>query len=251
LDFSQFGSAALAIGALAFFAGGTVKGAIGLGLPLVAVPVLASAMDPKVAVAMMTVPVLSSNIWLVFQGGRFSATLRRFWVLMLTLAVFTVFSAQLLVEIEAATASLLLGLAVIAFCVMQLFPINTQVSKRAERWLNPFVGAVTGLMGGISNFFGPPLIGYLIALRLEKDAFVAAISLFFIIGGVPLYGSLAWHGVLTVKVLTASAVAAVIVLIGVAFGARLRRVVRPDTFQKILLGVLFVIGLNLVRRGLL
>jgi hypothetical protein len=249
LDFSQFGSTALAIGAAAFFAGGTVKGVIGLGLPLVAVPVLASAMDPKLAVAMMSVPVLSSNAWLVLRGGRFRATVRRFWPLILSLTGFTVLSAQLLVEIDAATASLVLGFAVTGFCAMQLFPIRRRVSKRAERWLNPGIGAVAGLMGGISNFFGPPLIGYLIALRLEKDAFVAAVTLFFIFGGVPLYGSLAWHGVLTAQVLAASAMAAVVVLIGVAFGTRLRRVVRQETFQKILIGALFVIGLNLMRRG--
>ena len=232
-----------------FFAGGTVKGVIGLGLPLVAVPVLASAMDPKVAVAMMTVPVLSSNAWLVLRGGRLRATVRRFWPLILTLAGFTLLSAQFLVEIDAATASLLLGLAVTGFCVMQLFPIHQRVSKRAERWLSPGMGAVAGLMGGISNFFGPPLVGYLITLRLDKDTFVAAITLFFIFGGVPLYGSLAWHGVLTAQVLAASAIAAVIVFAGVAFGARLRRVVRQQTFERILIGVLFLIGLNLIRRG--
>lgn len=249
MDFSQFGLAALAVGAAAFFAGGTVKGVIGLGLPLVAVPVLASAMDPKVAVAMMTVPVLSSNAWLVLRGGRCRATLRRFWPLILTLAGFTLLSAQLFVEIDAATASLLLGLAVVGFCAMQLFPIKVEVSKRAERWLNPGIGAVAGLMGGISNFFGPPVMAYLIALRLEKDTFVAAVTLFFIVGGVPLYGSLAWHGVLSEKVLIASSIAAIIVLAGVAFGTKLRRFVRQETFERFLIGGLFLIGLNLIRRG--
>lgn len=249
MDFSQFGLAALAVGAAAFFAGGAVKGVLGLGLPLVAVPVLASAMDPKLAIAMMSVPVLTSNIWLVFKGGRFRETVRRFWPLMLSLALWTALSAQLLVEIDAATASLLLGFAVVGFCVLQVFPVKLAVSKRAERWLNPGIGAVSGLMGGISNFFGPPVIAYLVALRLEKDAFVSAVTLFFVIGGVPLYGSLAWHGVLSEKVLIASSIAAVIVMAGVAFGAQLRRLVRQETFERALIGVLFVIGLNLIWRG--
>lgn len=249
MDFSQFGLAALAVGAAAFFAGGAVKGVLGLGLPLVAVPVLASAMDPKLAIAMMSVPVLTSNIWLVFKGGRFRETVRRFWPLMLSLALLTALSAQLLVEIDAATASLLLGFAVVGFCVLQVFPVKLAVSKRAERWLNPGIGAVSGLMGGISNFFGPPVIAYLVALRLEKDAFVSAVTLFFVVGGVPLYGSLAWHGVLSEKVLIASSIAAVIVMAGVAFGAQLRRLVRQETFERALIGVLFLIGLNLIWRG--
>ncbi|MHA1570629.1 MAG: sulfite exporter TauE/SafE family protein [Alphaproteobacteria bacterium] len=250
LDFSQFGSIALVVGTAVFFAGGAVKGVLGLGLPLVAVPILASAMDPKIAVAMMSVPVLTSNIWLVFKGGRFVATIARFWPLTLALGVFTLLSAQLFVEIDTATASLILGLAVTAFCVLQVFPITMTVSKSAERWLNPGVGALSGLMGGISNFFGPPLFAYLVALRLQKDAFVAAVTLFFIVGGVPLYGSLAWHGVLTLKVLFASTIATIVVMLGVAFGTRLRRVVQQRTFERILIGVLFLIGLNLMRRGL-
>ncbi len=249
MDYSQFGLAALAVGAAAIFAGGMVKGVLGLGLPLVAVPVLASAMDPKVAVAMMTVPVLSSNIWLVFRGSRFRATVHRFWLLMLALAGFTLLSAQLFVKISAATASLLLGLSVIGFVAMQIFPIKAVVSRRTERWLSPGIGAVSGLMGGISNFFGPPVIAYLIALRLEKDAFIAAVTLFFIVGGVPLYGSLAWHGVLNQKVLIASTGAAAIALAGVAIGSQLRRFVRQETFERILIGSLLVIGLNLIWRG--
>lgn len=249
MEFSQFGLTALAIGAAAVFAGGTVKGVLGIGLPLVAVPVLASAMDPKVAVAMMTVPVLSSNVWLVARGSRLRATVQRFWPLILTLAGFTLLSAQLFVEIDAATASFLLGLAVLGFCAMQLFPIKAAVSRRAERWLGPGIGAVSGLMGGISNFFGPPVIAYLIALRLDKDTFVAAVTLFFIVGGVPLYGSLAWHGVLNDNVLVASSIAAIVALAGVAFGVKLRRFVRQETFERFLIGGLFLIGLNLIWRG--
>ncbi|MCH8110447.1 MAG: hypothetical protein IH905_00595 [Proteobacteria bacterium] len=46
----------LVLGALAFFAGGAVKGVMGIGLPLILVPLLATVFDLPTAVAIMVVP---------------------------------------------------------------------------------------------------------------------------------------------------------------------------------------------------
>ena len=87
-------SAALLIGASAFFAGGSVKGAFGFGLPLVAVPILASVSAPATAVSLMFIPVLAANVWQAFQGGYYGRAWRRFWPYLLTMAVATVAAVQ-------------------------------------------------------------------------------------------------------------------------------------------------------------
>ena len=51
---------------LAILLGGLIKGAIGLGAPLVAVPVLAAIYGVKTAIAVMTVPLIVSNIWQIW-----------------------------------------------------------------------------------------------------------------------------------------------------------------------------------------
>ena len=50
--------------AIALAAGGTAKGLTGLGLPMVAVPVLAGFLGVERAVMIMIMPVLVLNIWL-------------------------------------------------------------------------------------------------------------------------------------------------------------------------------------------
>lgn len=240
----------LIFGAATFFVGGAVKGIAGFGLPLVAVPILANAVDPKVVIALMAVPVLASNLWLSVRGGRLGEMLRRFWPLLVTMVLFTVVGAQLLAWIDAGTASLLLGLAVLLFCASQIMPAVRKVPPRLERWLSPVVGGVAGLIGGISNFFGPVLIAYLIALRLPKDAFVSSLTLFFVVSAFPLYGTLAVGGILDREVLLASMAATVVVFIGVAVGARLRRIIPEDSFRKALFVILALIAFNLIRRGL-
>ena len=51
---------------LALAAGSLVKGISGLGLPLTAIPVMASFMDVDRAVAIMVIPGVLINIWLLW-----------------------------------------------------------------------------------------------------------------------------------------------------------------------------------------
>jgi len=249
-DFSQFGWWALTIGAISFVLGGVVKGVIGLGLPMVAVPVLATFMDPKVAVALMTVPVLTSNVWIVGTSRQVRQLFARFWPVLITLVIFTFAGAQFFVKMDANLASIMVGVGIVIVCLFQAFPIKTSVDPKHEVWLGPVIGAAAGFMGGMTNYLAPLLIIYLMALRVQRDIFVFSMSLFFVFGSAPLFGSLAVNHILDENVLVISAAATVFAIIGLQLGAALRRRVPQKTFEKILLAVLFLIGLNLIRRGI-
>lgn len=250
MSFADLDALTIALGTLAFVAGGAVKGVLGVGLPLVTVPFLATVFDPPTALALMAVPAISSNLWQTFHGHHHGRALRRFWVLLVFVVAFTAVAAHFVVRIDVRTGSLVLGAIVIAFCLADFVPRGFTVPAAAERWLNPAVGTVAGLLGGVSNFYGPPIAIYLVALRLSKDEFVATTAICFIAGGVPLYASLAANGVLTVEALAASALAALPVLLGMGAGMGLRRRISQAIFQRLLVATLLVVGLNLVRRGL-
>ena len=47
--------------------GGLIKGTLGVGLPLFAVPVMSLFISSTQAIALVSVPVLVSNIWQVWQ----------------------------------------------------------------------------------------------------------------------------------------------------------------------------------------
>ena len=248
-DFSQFGWWALTIGAISFVLGGLVKGVIGLGLPMVAVPVLATFMDPKVAVALMSVPVLTSNVWIVGTSGRVRELFARHWTVLIPLVIFTFAGAQFFVKMDVGLASIMVGVGIVIVCLIQAFPIKTSVDPKHEVWLGPSVGAAAGFMGGMTNYLAPILIIYLMALRVPRDFFVFSMSLFFVFGSTPLFGSLATNHILDENVLVISAVATVFAVAGLQLGAVLRRRIPQAIFEKVLLAVLFLIGLNLIRRG--
>ena len=52
-----------------------VKGAIGLGLPTVAMGLLGSVMPPAEAAALLLVPSLVTNVWQLLAGPRFGLLL--------------------------------------------------------------------------------------------------------------------------------------------------------------------------------
>ena len=207
-------------------------------------------MDPKVAVAMMTVPVLSSNIWMVVVSGKFRQLFSRYWHLLAALAVFTFIGAQFFARMDAGFASLMVGIGIVLVCLAQAFPLRLTIASRHETWLGPMVGTIAGAMGGTTNFFAPALVAYLMALRVEKDEFVAAMALFFMVASPLLFGSLAMHNILNLDILLVSAVATILVIVGLMIGAGLRRVIPQAAFEKILLVGLAIVGLNLIRKGL-
>jgi hypothetical protein len=240
-----FLAAALAVLLLA----GTVKGAIGIGLPLITVPALAFFVGVPQAIAVMSLPILITNGYQAFTNAELPASARRFWPLLLALVAGVLLGANLLVALDPRTLYTVLGVAVIVFGALNLANPRIAVPAGAQRWLPWPIGFGAGVLGGLSNFFGPPIVMYLVALRLPREAFVATVGLAFFVGAVPLYSLLAWHGVYGWPQAAASAAAILPVLAGVRIGERLRQRVPQETFRLLVLALLIVIGLNLLRRA--
>jgi uncharacterized membrane protein YfcA len=236
--------------AIAFLAGGTVKGAVGVGLPLVAVPIMAMVLKPTTAIALPIIPILISNVWQTWDCGYFLVSLKRFWPLFVALIPTTLIGGQLLVSVSAETSAMLLGSMLIIFCVLQLSPLSIHIPERAERWLSPLIGLASGFVGGMTSFFGPIPVTYLMLLRLPKDEFVGTIALFYLIACSMLYIMLAAHEILTLDELLVSALALLPVMVGLLLGRMLRRRISQETFRRALILVLCILGLSLLGRSL-
>src|SRR2546430_5480360 len=65
--------------AAALLLAGFIKGVIGLGLPTVSIGLLAVAMHPSRAIALVIVPAIVTNIWQTFAGPYLRDIIRRLW----------------------------------------------------------------------------------------------------------------------------------------------------------------------------
>ena len=231
--------------------GGAVKGVTGIGLPLIAVSGVASVTDVQTGVALIVIPIVASNLWQAVRAGWPGVTLRRFWPVLVPLIAGLWWSTGMVAASGGRTLNLILGATVVVFSVVFAISPRLRVPHRAERWSGVLIGTIGGVIGGFTTVFGPPISMYLLALDLKKEEFVQAVGILFFAGSVPMMVFYWFHGVLRPDNVGWSALACLPVFLGLAVGQWVRGRVDQDTFRKVLLALLFVVGLNLLRRAFL
>src|SRR6516165_12627902 len=110
----------LVVIAAIFLLAGFIEGVIGLGLPTVSVSLLALAMPPGRALAIVIVPAIVTNIWQTFVGPYLRDIVRRLWPLMIGTAVGIWLNAGALTGPSARYASIVLGLLLVTYAVTGL-----------------------------------------------------------------------------------------------------------------------------------
>lgn len=234
--------------AVALLTGGLVKGALGVGLPLVAVPLLSLGMPPHLAIALLVVPVLASNFWQAVEGGRLVPSLQRFGGLIAAQFLATVLTVRMTLALSASQLSAMLAGAVLLAVALMAWKPTLQISASRERAVGVGVGLLSGLLGGVSSLTGPVIITYLMALRLRRDEFVGSISIIYLSGALPLYGAMLLFGRLGPTELTGSLLALVPMAAGLLAGKALRQHLDDNRFRRVLLVFLIVLAILLLLK---
>jgi uncharacterized membrane protein YfcA len=229
---------------------GLTKGVLGVGLPLIAVPLLSQIVPVPEAIMTLLLSQVLSNGYQAVQGGHLGLVLRRFWPLFLPMIIGVFFGARLLVSLDQRMLSLIVGGVLLLFVAIDFFPRLTRIEVHHERLISPLVGALCGFMGGVSSFYGPPALMYMVALRLPKELFISAASTAFFLGGLPLMVSLVAYGALGKEEFIFSAASAVPVFAGLLLGQQIQNRLPQAVFRKAIFAFLALLGLSLVLRAL-
>lgn len=244
---APFEAGAVALAAGAFVLGGVVKGTLGIGLPLVAVPLLALSMPATRAIGLMVIPVVASNTWQVWDSGISVEGVRRFLPLIAALLVTTLVTVPMTLKLSDAGLRGVLALVVLLAVVLTALPLKLQVTPAREAWCSLGVGLLSGVMGGLSSLTGPVIVSYLVSLRLQREVFVGSISVIYLAGALPLYASMAAHDRIGVADVGLSALALVPMACGLLVGKRLRGRLDETWFRRLLLLFLVCVAISLLR----
>jgi uncharacterized membrane protein YfcA len=228
-----------------FLLAGLVKGVIGMGLPTVAMGLLALALPPAEAAAILVVPSLVTNVWQLLAGPRFAALARRLWPMMAAVLLGTIAGADVIAGNVAGLAKIGLGIALIVYAVVGLAGIRLSIAARHEGWLGPLVGAITGLVTGATGVFVIPAVPYLQAIGLEKDELIQALGLSFTVSTVALAIGLLRVDAWQMGSVWISLLALVPALIGMQAGQWLRQRIAAATFRRVFFAGLLLLGATL------
>lgn len=236
--------------ALAMMCGGFIKGALGVGTPLLTVPMMAMVLPPQMAVVMMAMPVVVANVWQVKDASDPKQTLMRFWPALVAMMIGTWIGVKVLKGIDERMLLYVVGAAVISFTLLQASPKKIAISLNWEKLAGFLFCFVAGIIGGLSSMFGPMMILYLVSItHLDKNEFVGTISVFYIIAVVPWVCVMAILGVLNLPMMISSTLAVIPLFIGLMAGRSVRTHIKESLFKKLVLVVLMVSGLSMLWRA--
>ena len=243
--------ATLVLAFTTFFAAGLVKGVTGMGLPTVAMGVLGAAISPLAAASLLIVPSLVTNVWQLFAGPHFGSLLRRLWPMMSAVFVGALLGSRWISRGDTGVTTTMLGVLLIIYSAYTLFAGQLSVPGRAETWLSPLVGAITGALTGATGVFVIPAVPYLQALGLSKDDLVQALGLSFTVSTAALAIGLGAHGAFQNDYVQLSVFAVIPSLAGMWAGRSVRDRISPVAFRRGFLVCLLLLGGEMASRPLL
>jgi len=236
---------ALSVILLALFLGGVLKGATGVGVPLVAVPVIAAFYDVRIAVVIMVTPNFLTNIWQVWNhrttrlpqqfGLRFAlAGAVGAFLGTVMLATFSVWVLQLIMA----------GIIVVYVTLRLARPAMQLAFERALQVVLP-VGFASGVLQGAAGISAPISVSFLNAMRLDRPVFIHTITGIFVSMSLIQIPSLFAYGMMTPALLGLGALAVVPLLLGMPIGGWIARRISAKTFDRIMLGFLTILAARL------
>ncbi|MFP2957812.1 sulfite exporter TauE/SafE family protein [Myxococcus sp. 1LA] len=231
-----------------FVLAGLVKGVVGLGLPTIAMALLALVMPPARAAALLIVPSLVTNVWQLRPWSTLGPLLRRLAPMQAGVCGGTLTGAWVLGAPVGAWATVSLGVALVAYALWGLSGARVAVGPVGEKWLGPWVGAVTGFVTAATGVFVIPAVPYLQALGFEREELIQAMGISFTVSTLALAVGLHFNASESGTPWGLSLLMLPAALMGMQAGQALRQRLSPRLFRTCFLVSLILLGIHMVAR---
>ncbi|ASJ72978.1 hypothetical protein IMCC3135_14465 [Granulosicoccus antarcticus IMCC3135] len=232
-----------------YFVAGVIKGMLGIGFPTAAVSLLAQVTDARTAISLVVIPMVVTNAWQVWRSRRVSWVLKSFWLLLVVMLVLTALFSQVSVLVPVALLTGVLGLIVTVYSASSLYRPIFFIPDRLDRIAQVTAGVSAGIMAGLVGVWAPPILIYLNARRISKEAFVATTGVLMCLGSIVLFTGYVKAGLIGGSIMVMSSLLLVPSLLGFSSGEWIRHRMSAKRFERVLLWFFLIMGLNLIRRA--
>jgi len=233
--------AAIAVGSL-------LKSITGMGVPVVAIPVISLVVGVEEAVIVVALPNLLLNLVLAWRERSHLDATRDLPMLGFTGVVGAVLGTLLLVAVPDEPLVVLLAVAVLGYVATFVLGVEpTMKPETASRWA-PGVGLSAGFMQGAVGISGPLIGTWIHSYRLGRASYILSVTTLFSLAGAAQLAVLLGGSELA-GLWTPTLLACVPALATVPVGARLRGRMTSHTFDGLIVGVLALAAVVLVVRA--
>ena len=234
-----------------FFIASFLKGLTGLGFSTLCLGFLAVFIDLKLAIPLVFLPSLTSNLIIMIQTGRFIEGLKRFWLLYISALPGLVIGIWFLGSSQNQAPAVLLGIVMFLYGFWGLKQGLIQLSEKKEKQLAMPVGIISGLVNGATGSQIMPIMPYLLSIKMDRDLFIQSINCAFTFNTIVMMIGLGKLGLITQSVVYLSAGGILPVALGIFLGGKIRKRVSDDLYRKMVLSLLIALGISLIFKSLL
>lgn len=232
------------LGIIAFCAG-FIQGLSGFGSVLLSLPLLACFLDVKTAIPLVALYGVALTVFLLVQ-------LRQHWDWrkLYPLCVGSVPGAPvgvwLLNSLDAQIIQWIVGAVLVAYALYGL--LMKPVVKELSRVWAYGAGFLAGCLGGAISASGPPVIVYTSLMPWSKDQIKVTLQGFFVISGLVVIAAQAAGGLMTGKVIYFFLASLPVLIFGTWAGSLLYGRIREESYRKIMLVLLGMLGLFMILK---
>jgi uncharacterized membrane protein YfcA len=242
------GTSDLLILVLGLGVAGLVKGGTGMGLPLVATPILAGVFGPKAAVVIVTIPIFAANSMLLVQGWRRMDVLRGIVSIIVASAIGTAIGVNLLALLDQRTFAILISLMVAIFLLRGDRLIGDDPGARRARILGPAVGFVGGVLQGTTSIASPLIGSFFHARKMDRHDYVVVLAAIFELNALIQLIGYSLLGLYTPDILAIGLLGLVPTLLALMAGIYFRTRLDQARFRQLIVVLLVLSVANLLWR---
>jgi uncharacterized protein len=228
---------------------GFAKGTTGMGLPLVATPILAGVFGPRAAVVIVTIPIFASNSLLLLQGWRRLEVLRGIVPIVIASAIGTAIGVNLLALLDQRTFAILISAVVVIFLLRGDRLIGEDPGARRARILGPVVGFIGGVLQGTTSIASPLIGSFFHARKMDRNDYVIVLAAIFELNAIIQLIGYALLGLYTPSVLAIGLLGLVPTLLALMVGIFFRSRLDQARFRQLIVVLLVLSVANLLWKS--
>jgi hypothetical protein len=228
---------------------GLLKGIIGVGMPVVALPLLSLLIDIKSAAMLLSMPLIFSNLPQALEGGKTGRCLIQLMPVILGMIPGLFLGVRVLLALDANVAKIIAGLVIMGVGGVTLLAPKLQLQSRLVLPTGITFGFFGGILGGIAAMPGPLVFIFLLAKGLRGKAFTKEASLYLVVSAGLLAILLTASRQFSWLDVSVSTAAMLPVVLGMYVGQHMRDKIAPETFKKLVLIAVIAAGAELLRHG--
>lgn len=236
----------LVVAVLAISLGSLVKGITGMGLPLFAVPALASLTTVEEAVVLMVFPSLGANLWLVVSHRQYRQLIKEHMPFVVTGFAGALVGTWLLQSLDDRWLKLLVVIWLGLYLIQYFTNRDALEIFGANRKMGYPLGAAAGIVQGASGLSGQVVGPYFHARGLSRHPYAFAVAFTFFVLTIAQLTAMTNLDLLTPERTRMSLLALVPALLFTQAGIALSSKVSHAVFTKVLIATFILMEMKLI-----